>query len=398
MSTPSNSNYNLRGKSKKTAKGQDAETCRSLGSSLQLSDASGLDYESELSTGEDDFPGELNNSDSSSSEEEIMSLNIQLRHFEGKPGEYAEDWLETFHNYCTAQRIDDGRKWCTFSFMLKGHAESWYKALPADVKRDPDTMINRFKERFNGSDGLPPDTAIYGVKQYEHEPVCDYITRITEASSRSRLHPETIAHLASEGLMPELRKMVMPQSLKTLEDVRKAALVAERCVTAENRGNISVASTAGINIDKITDKVCEQVISVLSSKFGDTLISKPQEQTWNRRRHNYQHQSPANEQLQMFQQPQPNYNLPPAYPQQFYCPTVPQQQSVYQPQTQHPASQNQPQIRQDRRKPCRSCGGRACQSFSKCPARNVKCSYCKKYNHFTETCDKKKQDEANRPQ
>lgn len=71
--------------------------------------------------------------------------------------------------------------------------------------------------------------------------------------------------------MQELRKMVIPQSLKSLEDVRKAALVAERCVAAENRGNISVASSTGINIDKITDKVCEQVIAVLSS------ISKPQE-------------------------------------------------------------------------------------------------------------------------
>lgn len=182
MSTPSNSSYNLRGKSKKTAKGQDAETCRSLGSSLQLSDVSGIDYESELST-EDDFLQELNDSNSSSSEEEIMSLNIQLRHFEGKPGEYAEDWLETFDNFCTAQRIDDGRKRCTFLFMLKGHAESWYKALPADVKRNLETMIKRFKERFNGSDGLPPDNAIYSVKQYEHEPVCDYITRITKALS-----------------------------------------------------------------------------------------------------------------------------------------------------------------------------------------------------------------------
>ncbi|XP_053372746.1 uncharacterized protein LOC128546347 [Mercenaria mercenaria] len=274
-----------------------------------------------------------------------MFLNIQLQHIEGKPGEYAEDWLESYDNYCTAMKIDNGRKWSTFAFMLKGHAYSWYKALPTDVKNNPDEMMTQFKNRFNGSDGLPPDTAIYSIKQYEHEPVCDYITRITDASWRSKLQSETIAHLASEGLVPEIQKMVMPQSLKTLEDVRKAALAAERCVLSEKREIKSVAS-AETNIDQITDKVCEQVIAVLSSKFNDTSISQPLHQLWSRHRHQNQM---LNEHLSL----QSNYNMQPPLYQQQYC-----QPQMQMPQQQIYPQQSRPQQnKQDRQKPCRNCGG-----------------------------------------
>ncbi|KAL4236153.1 hypothetical protein ACF0H5_004539 [Mactra antiquata] len=95
-----------------------------------------------------------------------------------------------------------------------------------------------------------------------------------DAYSRSNLQQETIAHLAAEGLQPELRKVVMPQAHKTLENVRKAALVAERCVSQD-------ASTAAVsNINDFTAKVCEQVIAALTSRMERTNLIDQQRQPY----------------------------------------------------------------------------------------------------------------------
>ncbi|KAL4234798.1 hypothetical protein ACF0H5_006440 [Mactra antiquata] len=128
MSTPINSLFNLRVTTRISTEKQDAEI-----DSLEFS--TGLSELSDISCDSDFSIGELNSvAIVPSSEEGSMALNIQLKQFEGKPGEYGEDWLETYDHYCKAQKLDNGRKFSLFSFMLKGHASSWYKTLPADIK------------------------------------------------------------------------------------------------------------------------------------------------------------------------------------------------------------------------------------------------------------------------
>lgn len=366
MTTPSNKFYNFRGPARKTTKEVKGTKPTSEPSQCLVSINSG----ESSSSREEGHNSDLDPSPEIHLEEE-MSLNIQMHPFEGRPGQYAEDWLDMFDTYCKAQKVDDERKWCLFAFMLKGHAETWYRSLSPAVKNNSAALVEVFRNRFNGSDGLPPDTAIFTIKQYEGEPVSEYVSRITSATSRTKLLPETIAHLASEGLTYEIRKLVMPQSLRTLEDVRKAALVAERCVASEKCIKPTVASVTNNDFEKLTENVCQQVIAALSSKMDLAMNIKPRvpEETWSRRRF-HQQQSAA----------------PPFQ----HSRNARQQQGYRQQQYQQPQGQRQQQQVQE----CRYCGGEAC-SFSKCPARKVNCSYCNKKGHFTETCLRKKQDESN---
>ena len=156
-----------------------------------------------------------------------------------------------------------------------------------------------------------------------------------------------IASLAIKGLRPELQKKVMPQNLGTLEEVRRSATLAERTVNSLKLESVSAVKT--VDIKSLTDTVSEQVLSALTNKFGDMFRKSSNQQEMH--------------------QPNSRYN--------------------------QPQERNQRLYQQRNARPCRRCGGKACSSLEFCAAKGIQCSFCKGWNHFTETCLIRKRQESN---
>jgi hypothetical protein len=186
--------------------------------------------------------------------------------------------------------------------------------------------------------------AILSLQQKPNERVCDFMTRVTTQTARQGLGDAMIASLAIKGLRPELQEKVMPQNLGTLEEVRRAATLAER--TVETLKMESVAAVQTVDIRNLTNTVSDHVITALTSKFGDMFRKSSQ---------------PEPHQQSSYGQERQSYQRPPA--------------------------------RND--KPCRRCGGKACSSLETCVAKGIQCAFCNRWNHFTETCLIKKRQESN---
>ena len=249
--------------------------------------------------------------------------------FHGNAGERAEEWLMWFGNFTAGNGWNDTKKFQMLPLYFKDHAHAWYVSL-ADNKKD--TLANltaNMKLRFNGSDGLDVDMAILTISQEPGESCNNYFSRILKVTAGHEYQDSLLYTVALKGLNSNLKAIVMPQGKTTLEELRKAAVLAEKTVAA----TMVASSVNSVDVNSITEKV----LSDVSERLSEVMAFERGRQ-----------QSPAwNNQQQ--QQPQRS------------------------------------QQRQDREYACMKCQGRTIGTHY-CGAQDKQCSYCGRKGHFTETC------------
>ena len=272
------------------------------------------------------------------------NFHITLSPFHGNSGERADDeWLVWFTNYADAHGFNADKRRQTMPFFLKDHALTWYNSLTTPIKADFDQLTTAMKTRFNGSDGLDSDMALLTLTQQPGESCSNYFTRILKVTS-NRQYPETLlTSIALKGLNANLKTIVMPQALTTLEDLRKAAMLAEKTVSATMAASIDVNDVTQRVLDAVTDKLSE----VMAYSRGPIENRAQPLQPWS-------HQPSREPARLVTPQPKTGRN-----------------------------SQNH-----DRDFHCDRCLGRFPHSLHDCGSNGVTCYYCKKRNHFTETCFK----------
>jgi hypothetical protein len=289
-------------------------------SSLDLSDISNQVAE------EDEQPEDFN-----------MALNIHLTPFHGNPGDKAADWLPWYFNFCKAHNLNEERTQQMLQFYLRDHALAWFSAQPNAIREDFNALTNALKVRFDGSDGLDSDIMLLSLKQNPTESVAAFFTRVLKCTT-NRTYPESlITSVAVQGLLPELKTIVMPHNHKTLEGLRQAATMAERTVAA------TTGATSILSAEAIADKV----LQVVTARLDAVLALDPQ------RRPGDGNQSTS--------QPQQNDRHVP---------------------------------RHDNQNECFRCKGRITNFTYRCPAFGKNCNYCKKKNHFEAACIQKSRDQA----
>lgn len=351
MSTPVNSTYNTRSvqRAQLTAAELDLDTdsdsedhpAPSLSSTPGLSSVSDTE---ETSSGL--------NSVSDSEETSLEMAKIEISPFCGRPGEKAADWFERYLRFGRALKIASEVLLMQFPFHMRDHAHAWFWSQAKDIA-SLEELKEAFCERFNGSDGLPVTMALFSLQQREAESVADYFTRVTELTTGQQLTQDMLTSLAMKGLRRQLRDIVMPQNLHTLEQVRKAAILAERTIET----SLLEARAAALDVDTFSAKVTEQVVAVLSSRFQqmrepvqqqESPQPTAQHQSWSQRKQNAQ---------------RPN-------------------------RPQGGNTQLGPQHERRNTIACHRCGGRNCMYYT-CPAVGVTCLLCGGKNHFSELCGSK---------
>lgn len=341
MSTPEN-RYYLRSCDQLSSGESTPDSVSSQDSSLNLSDLEATVLTGQISELQQ-APIQQNNNHSA---DMAAGFHITMPPFHGNSGERADEWLTWFNNFADAHNFNEDKRRQTMPFYLKDHALAWYNSQPADTKADLRALTAAMTDRFNGSDGLDSDMALLTLSQQPSESCASYFTRILKVTSNKNYPESLLTGIALKGLTVDIKTIVMPQNHKTLEDLRKAAMLAEKTVLATS------ATTAAVNVEDITKRVLEAVTDKLTEvmAFGRDRSDehRPPPQTWSRQRQEYRSgDSRTARQAQM--------------------PRSGQQEKV-----------------------CRGCGGKTFHNQKECGAYGVTCSYCGKRNHFTETCELKK--------
>lgn len=167
-----------------------------------------------------------------------------------------------------------------------------------------------------------------------------------------------------KGLIPEIKQIVMPQNHQNIDDIRKAAHLAEKTLASTQNTNIAATFTNIVTeqIKGLADKI---------ARLEHNNLNMPQ---------TVPHRTMTNR--------KPAYNQQPNY--------QPVQQPNYQPQNFYPSQPRQSApspLRQEQTTGCRRCGEGRKHSLNQCKARDVMCNYCFKTGHLYQTCIKRLRDE-----
>ena len=307
--------------------------------------------------------------------------SIQMPSFHGNPGERGDEWLKWYENFAEALNYNDNKRRLLMPFHFLDHAKVWYDALPDNIRNNWDDLCANFKARFNGSDGVANEANILNTKQLKDESCASYFTRFTRATANKEYPEAILTGVVINGLLPPIKAIVMPQDLKTVEAVRKAACLAERTV-AETTTTASVAA--------VSESVC--TINLLTQKLDEVMALNAELREEARRNRDYRpHMPEMNPQAFTYQQQGEHYRQSNPFKQQYQQPRQrPQQQQQQQPQQQQQRQQQQQQ--QQPTWECGRCAGRKFHFAINCPANDKICKYCSQIDHFEKACWRKKRD------
>ena len=150
-----------------------------------------------------------------------------------------------------------------FGFQLSESVRSSLKALIL-------AFLERFQKRTTHF-----DINLFNRKQYMEETVDDYMARVSRLTTEYELPTHLLVGITIQGLKPDLRQIVMPQSPVTFEKIRQLALVSEQTLKSTGVANTSIAASLQQLEDKLLSSFSEKleasaaVISSVNSNLND---------------------------------------------------------------------------------------------------------------------------------
>ncbi|WAR19937.1 hypothetical protein MAR_001775 [Mya arenaria] len=197
---------------------------------------------------------------------------VKISNFSGHPGERAEGWYNRFSNICKHMYgYTDDKVKATFSFYLTGQALAWYNSLSSEQKGNPDTTLDLFWKRFDGSDG---GFTLGAIRQRQLEGVSEYFTRFLEATNDHGMPTPWLVATFIDGLVGSIRKVVKPQDLQDLESARKAAFRAEQSL--QDTEEVSTVRPDDAKLDTLVNML-GQLCMRLDGQLQSAPSSHPQQ-------------------------------------------------------------------------------------------------------------------------
>ena len=286
----------------------------------------------------------MNDSDSnnSSTSTSVASLQphmpnvIRLPNYNQKQS--AIQWWVLFCQWVNFFKMSDAQAIAALPFYLDIIPQQWFFQLSGAAKSSLSSLKDAFLSRFSVKKANF-DVNLFHIQQNSDESVEDYLARVYKLTNEYEVPNHLLVGITIQGLKPEIRKIVMPQKPENLEQLREAAMVAERTVTSTG----SISDTFAMSLQNMEDRL----MSHLSDKFEASLAVISQTKYDRPRSHQGQNNTPNRRPFRNFR---PDFR------------------------------QNQ----QNERK-CQGCGG-TCVDRRQCRAKGKTCHKCKKLNHFASVC------------
>ncbi|KAK3101592.1 hypothetical protein FSP39_004699 [Pinctada imbricata] len=159
------------------------------------------------------------------------------------------EWWATFLAFISLHNTPEPKAITMLPFYLLGVALQFFNHLEPPCKSSLTRIRDALFERFKPS--IPISQRLMKIQQETGETVDNYMFRVRKLSVECTMEEEVVTYFAREGLIDQLRLIVVPQNPKTLEDLRKMATLAEQATTkspATQSTDIASAVSEGIRM------------------------------------------------------------------------------------------------------------------------------------------------------
>ena len=166
--------------------------------------------------------------------------------FAGTAAEDPESWLNFLQRYCKCKRMTDEMFTENFGLYLKHMALQWYESLSDTDKTSKARLIDAFKRRFYLSDieKLRVMSDLFRRQQQPEESVDEYFSQMQKSARiLGNVPDEQLENAILLGLKPELKKHAIQVSPTSLQDLLRAAKVAESAERAAGPSSIDISKT-----------------------------------------------------------------------------------------------------------------------------------------------------------
>ena len=145
-------------------------------------------------------------------------------------GATAESWLDYFQSYTEYSSLPVVEQLRLFKLLMSDAAAAWLRSLPEPTKASLDVLLTAFRQRFAITDVHRWQQAadMWSRQQQSTETVDEFASDIINMAKRVPVNDAQLLRFAIiKGLKPDIRLHVLQSAAATVEDVLKAARIAE---------------------------------------------------------------------------------------------------------------------------------------------------------------------------
>jgi len=154
--------------------------------------------------------------------------------FRGIETDDAELWMSRFEKYVAYRQLPVQEQLNLFAVLLRDEASDWFDNLETAVRAAWPTLKEAFEQRFQDSELLRWRKAndLWQRVQGAEESVDTYITAVKKLAKAIGVQGEQLRYAIQRGLRPQILSHVIQSQPTTVDDVVKAARVAEAAFRA----------------------------------------------------------------------------------------------------------------------------------------------------------------------
>jgi len=144
--------------------------------------------------------------------------------------EDADSWIMKFEKYSAYRGFADRERLSLMAVLLRDEASDWYDSLEDDIKRGWLTLKQAFEQRFQHSEltRWRKTNDLWQRVQGVNENVDSYITSVKKLAKVVGVEGEQLRYALQRGLRPQILAHVIQTQATTVDDLVKAARVAEK--------------------------------------------------------------------------------------------------------------------------------------------------------------------------
>jgi hypothetical protein len=163
--------------------------------------------------------------------------NIAPAKFQGNERDThrTDQWISSFRAYAKLRSLSEPAQIQYFQLLMADEAANWLAALPEHIKNDLEMLTAEFEKRFSLTDldRWKKASSLWSREQGTEETVDRYVSDIRNSARIVPITDENMVKFAIiRGLRPEIRLHVLQSSPESIDDVMKAARVAETAISA----------------------------------------------------------------------------------------------------------------------------------------------------------------------
>ena len=189
-----------------------------------------------------------------------MASGIKLEKFMGRHQD-PQAWWDNFCQWAEFYNYNEAKQLASFIFHMDESVTFWYRQLGANQK---DTLVHlheTFIDRYKHDGAV--DQNLLNVSQGQTETTEDYIDRIIKLFSNKDIPTLLQVAIAQNGLRSNIKYVVGPHDPKTLDELSRVSVLAERSVDAP----IIAATTASVDLSSLSDRMAyiEKLLTTMLS-------------------------------------------------------------------------------------------------------------------------------------